>query len=198
MIRVIATLVFINLIQGCSTFHIGDLQVLDQKKPLLAKASSHTNTPVVVNYFTTYGDKSESDTQEARELILETTKKYFPNVKVGYPEDFKTLPERYTSIQVIQDFAYDHRDDYPTYAKPTGLLFAFSFALFPFINSDIKHYVKISNIINNENKQNITYLQDSRRFMSLLLLFSAPFKTINNSLNSTLSSSIEEHLKNES
>ena len=198
MIRVIFSILLLGLIQGCSTFHIGEFRSYHDQTLSAEKSNSRTDLPVLVNYFTTYGDESDLDTVSAKKVILDTAKEYFSQVKVGFREDYKNLPDEYINIYVLQDFAHDAREgDFQGARGPLALISGFSLMIIPFIDADIEHIVKISHIQKGEKKSEQSYIQDSRRVGGVFFLPTSPFFKVNDSLNRTLASSLKEYLNHE-
>jgi hypothetical protein len=199
MIRVIFSILLLGLIQGCSTFHIGEFRTYHDQTLSAEKPTQRTDLPVLVNYFTTYGDELDLDTTSAKKVILDTTKDYFSRVKVGFREDYKHLPDEYINIYVLQDFAHDAREgDFQGARGPLALISGFTFMIIPFIDSDIEHIIKISHIQKGVKKSEHSYLQDSRRVGGVFFLPASPFFKVNDSLNRTLISSLKDYLNNES
>ncbi|GGY56917.1 hypothetical protein GCM10011297_32060 [Bacterioplanes sanyensis] len=195
IMRRLLIILLLACLQGCGTFHVGDLHQYDHGTGLF---EIDRNIPVIVEFYTNYGSEDDFETQASRDTVFDTVKKHFPNQTVIDRKEVDKLPDDYLQVYVVQDFAHDGRQgDLLELRNPLILISALTFTIIPGMDFNIDHYVNISRIKEQEKLVDKTYAQSSRRYFSVWLIPFAPFYTIDDSLAGTLSSSIQEYLRNE-
>lgn len=194
MLKLIFSLLLIILIQGCTTFKIGELESQTLKVNSNNKYTPSKDLPVVVQYYKTLGMDSESETHTTKTEILRSVSDALGHHQVNFIDNYDDMPNEYIHIYVIQDIAHDKREgDYFTGRIFLAVLSGFSVGIIPTIDIDTENYVRISHIKDSNPIKSKIYVQDNRSFMSLLFLPLAPFFISDYSLSDTIHSSIREY-----
>lgn len=199
MIRLALFSIAILIIQGCTTFKIGDF-----RNPQVDINSSKEHAlpskelPIVVQYYMNSGMDNETDMKWSKVTVLRSIADALDNHNVKFKDTYDTLPDEYIHIYVIQDMPHDMREgDYNALRLLSAFFSAITLTVIPIVDADIENYIKISHMKNNVIQKNQIYIQDNRRFISLLFLPAAPFFTVDNSLSDTIEASISEYFKDE-
>ena len=200
MLKIIVIPIILLMIQGCSTFRIGDLQ----SYRLVASSTNEPNInlqslPVVITHHATLGMDSDWEISATKKAIIEATKEKFNNNKVNFIENYDSLPNEYIKLMVVQDLAFDMREgDFGGARYTLAIISGISLMTIPAIDYDTENYIKIVHMKDGKEVQSHVYIQDSRRMFGAIFLFSSPFLTMNDTLQRSLSDSFQEFFSNES
>lgn len=199
MLRLTLLSIAILIIQGCTTFKIGDF-----RNPTIDDSSDKEHAlpskelPIVVQYYINAGMDNETDMKWTKIAVLRSIANALDNHNVKFKDTYDTLPDEYIHVYVIQDMPQDLREgDYNALRLFSALLSGLSLMIIPAVGEDIENYIKISHVKNDIAQRNQIYIQDNRRYYSILFLPVAPFFTLDNSLSDTIETSISEYFKDE-
>jgi hypothetical protein len=199
MLRLTLLSIAILIIQGCTTFKTGDFRIpkIDNnsdKEHLLPSKE----LPIIVQYYINIGMDNETDMKWTKIAVLKSIANALDNHNVKFQDTYDTLPDEYIHVHVIQDMPHDMREgDYNALRLLSVLFSAITLTVIPTVDADIENYIKISHVKNKIIKKNQVYIQDNRRYISLLFLPLAPLFTLNDSLSDTIETSISEYFQDE-
>lgn len=199
MIRFTIFSLAILIIQGCTTFKTGRLESIpsEDTKNMVSTIPSN-KLPIVIQYYTTYGLNSDSGAKQTKSVIMDSVSEIIDNPNIKFVDEYKTLPEEYIHLYVIQDVPHDIREGNNNGIQVIStLLNILSFTIIPAIDVDIEDYIKISHIHNNTVQSSQVFIQKHRRYFSLLLVPLSPFFNLDNSLSESIKESIVGYFHNE-
>lgn len=193
----------ISLIQGCTTFRIGELEstILIRDKTINNDDEIFNNLPVVIKFLSNQGMDIKSDYSATRKKVIETARIYFPNNNVDFFENLNNIPNEYINIHVIRDIP-DERENEDgvglSVLKLTAAILSGATAMIlPMIDVDIEHHIKISYIKNGKRLHSTLYNQTSRRLIGFSMIPAAVFFNTDTALSASLSEAFEEYLQHE-
>ena len=141
---------------------------------------------------------TDAKTRGSKAAVLESISGAINNNNIKFMDDYDALPDEYIHIYVIQDVQDNSREaDNNSTRTISTILNVISLMVIPAVDVDIDNYVKISHIKNDTVQKSQVYIQNNRRYFSILLIPLAPFFTLDNSLNESIQASISEYFKDE-
>lgn len=195
--RKIAILLILFVLQGCTTFRIGDLESTQLISSNNIETTSYS-LPIILKFHSTQGMGDKQGISTTKDIILKTVAKHFPNQSIAFQSNNEIFPEKYLSISILRDIPDAEREDEPTGFKLLTAVFSGVTALIlPYNDIDIENHIRISHIENNQKLKSTLYNQNSRRLIGFSVIPAAIFFDSDSSLSASLSEAIQEYLKNE-
>lgn len=199
MIRFLLTATLFLLIQGCTTFRVGELQTtpLIHNNDAIEKTAYLRHLPVVLRYHSTLGMDNEREYSATLQKLLRTAKAAFPDQQVDFIDNYPGVPQEYLNIHVIQDIPDEREDESTALQVITSIFAGATMLIIPMNDKDIENHIKISHIKNGEKINSTLFNQESLRFVGLTMIPAAIISNSDDTLSATLSDAIQEYLNHE-